>query len=100
MKPHIVPVKTYVWVLVTLLALTVATTEVAKVNLGLFNPIVAMLIAACKTMLVVLFFMHMRWSDYRTHAVATGGLLWLAILITFVISDYLTRPWLPQPRGW
>jgi cytochrome c oxidase subunit 4 len=100
MKTHIVPVKTYVWVLLALLALTVATTEIAKVDLGVFNPVVALLIAGSKTMLVVLFFMHMKWSGYRTHVVAAGGLLWLAIMIAFVLSDYLTRAWLPQPMGW
>ncbi len=100
MKTHIVPVKTYVWVLLALLALTVATTEAAKVDLGLFNPIVAMAIAAVKTLLVVLFFMHMKWSGYRTQVVAGGGLLWLAIMIAFVLSDYLTRAWLPQPTPW
>ena len=100
MKTHIVPVKVYIWVLLALLALTVATTAMAKVDLGLFNPIVALLIAASKTVLVALFFMHLRWSDYRVYILAAGGLLWLAIMVAFVLADCLTRAWLPQPVGW
>lgn len=100
MKIHIVSVRFYVWVLVGLLALTAATTEIAKVDLGPLNAIVAMSIAAAKTMLVALFFMHMRWSTYRTRIVAAGGLLWLGVLIVFVLSDYLSRGWLPSPSPW
>ena len=100
MKVHIASVRTYIWVFFGLLALTLATTEIARIDLGPFNSLAAMLIAASKTMLVVLFFMHMKWSTYRTQIVAAAGLFWLAIMIVFVLSDYLTRGLLYAPRPW
>jgi len=100
MTAHIVPVKTYIWIVTTLLLLTLATTEVAKVDLGFLNPLAAMLIAAVKTLLVVLFFMHMKWSNYRSRVVAASGLLWLAAMILLTLSDYRTRSWLPGPGAW
>jgi len=100
MTSHIVPVKTYILVFLALVVLTLATTEVARVDLGLLNPLVAMLIAAVKTILVVLFFMHMKWSTYRSRVVAASGLLWLLVMIMLTLSDYRTRSWLPGPGDW
>ena len=59
---HIVPVRVYLTVFALLLALTALTTGAAFVDLGAFNNVVALAIAACKATLVVLFFMHVRYS--------------------------------------
>ena len=100
MTRHIVPARTYVLVAAALLALTLVTTEVARINLGAMNALVAMLIATVKTLLVVLIFMHMKWSNYRSRVVAAVGLFWLAVMILLTISDYRTRSWLPGPGYW
>jgi cytochrome c oxidase subunit IV len=100
MSGHVVPAKTYLWIVAALLLLTLATTEVARIDLGVLNPVVAMLIAAVKTLLVVLFFMHMKWSNYRSQIVAAAGLLWLAVMILLTLSDYRTRDWMPGPGAW
>jgi cytochrome c oxidase subunit 4 len=57
-------------------------------------------IAVAKGLLVVLFFMHLAHSSHRTQVVAAAGLLWLVIMITFTLSDVLTRGWMARPAGW
>ena len=92
--------RSYIGVFGTLVILTAATTGVAYVDLGFFNVIVALTIAVSKGLLVVLFFMHLAHSRHRTQVVAGAGILWLLILVTFTLSDVLTRSWIPQPTGW
>ncbi len=77
-------------VLLAFLALTIGA---AYVNLGPFNTIVAMLIAAAKAMLIVLFFMHLRQARPLMWIVAGAGVFWLGIMIALALSDYLTRGW-------
>jgi len=93
MSEHIDSIKTYAAVWIALLVLTGVTTAVAYVDLGSFSVVVALVIAFCKTMLVALFFMHVRHSTRLTKLVVVGGLLWLAILLTFTMADIVTRGW-------
>lgn len=100
MTAHVHSVKMYLWVFAALLVLTVLTTAVARVDIGVFNTPVAMLIAAAKALIVALFFMHLRWSGYRSRVLAVMGIFWLAILVTFVVADVATRKIPAQPEGW
>ena len=84
---------TFVAVFVALLILTGVTTGVAYIDLGIFNPVVALAIACTKAVLVVLFFMELRHSSRITKITVGAGLFWFAILITLTLSDYLTRWW-------
>jgi len=90
---HIVPVKIYVGVFLTLLALTLITTLVSLLDLGPFNTPVALFIAGLKMSLVVLFFMHLRYSGRLPQTIAIAGLFWFLIFVVFTVGDYLTRPW-------
>ncbi len=72
------------------LALTICA---AYVNLGPFNTVVAMLISLAKGTLIVLFFMHLRYSRPLIWVVAGAGIFWLAIMLTLALTDYLTRGW-------
>lgn len=81
----------YLTVAVTLLILTGVTYSVAAINLGPFNIVIALTIATCKATLVVLYFMHARYSPRRTQLVIISGIFWLAILLILTLSDYLTR---------
>lgn len=83
--------KTYFFVLVALLAATIATTAVAYVDLGDFSVVVALVIACTKMMLVSLFFMHLRHSTKLTRLVVVGGLVWLLILLFLTLTDFVTR---------
>ncbi len=84
----------YLAIGVGLLVLTATTVGAAFVNLGPFNPIIALLIATIKALLVVLFFMHVKGaSEKLTGAVVVSGFFFLAILLTLSLADYLTRSW-------
>ena len=74
-----------------LLVLTATTVGAAFVNLGPFNPVVALLIATIKATLVVLFFMHAKYSPRRTQLVIIAGIFWLALLLFMTLSDYVSR---------
>jgi cytochrome c oxidase subunit 4 len=93
MSETIVPPRIYYTVFLVLLVLTGLTTGVAFFDLGLFSPIVALTIAVVKASLVVLFFMHLRYSTRLTWVVGGAGIFWLGILLTLSLSDYLTRAW-------
>ena len=100
MSQQIVPLKTYVLVFVSLIGLTLLTTGVAFIALGPFNTVVALVIAFCKMLLVILFFMHLRHSSGLTRIVLLAGFFWLALLVTLTMTDYRTRTWTPAPDSW
>jgi cytochrome c oxidase subunit IV len=84
----------YVAIGIALLVLTATTVAAAFVNLGPFNPVVALLIATIKATLVVLFFMHVKGaSEKMTGVVVVSGFFFLSILLVLSLADYLTRSW-------
>jgi cytochrome c oxidase subunit 4 len=85
--------KTYLVNGVALLALLALTIVAAQFSLGPFNTIVAMLISISKAGLILLFFMHLRWSRPLMWIVAGTGVFWLGIMMVLALSDYLTRGW-------
>jgi cytochrome c oxidase subunit 4 len=95
---HVVPRKVYFAVFTALIVLTATTTAVSFLDLGPWNTVVALGIAFLKATLVVLFFMHVKYSPRLTQITIAGGLFWLAILIALTFSDFMTRGWLPALR--
>lgn len=83
----------YLVILTILVIGTCLTWAIAFVNLGPWNPVVALTIACTKAVLVILFFMHVRYSDKLTKLTVAAGFFWLLILITLSLSDYITRDW-------
>jgi cytochrome c oxidase subunit IV len=112
MSDHIVPVKMYVGIFLALLALTGLTTGVAFIDIGNFhtgihlidviplNTVVALAIAVVKMLLVILFFMHVKYSSGLTKLIILTGFLFLGILVALTLADELTRNWTPVPTGW
>jgi cytochrome c oxidase subunit 4 len=100
MSAHVVPQKLYFIIFAALLAMTALTTGMAYVDLGKWNTVVALVIACCKATLVVLFFMHWKWSTHLVRVVIVSALLWLAILISLTCTDFFSRHWTPVPQGW
>ena len=88
---HIVSPKVYLVVLTALLVGTVLTVEAAKVDLGRLNIVAALGIATIKMTLVILFFMHGKYSPRRTKLVIVAGFFWLAIMLGLTLADYSTR---------
>jgi cytochrome c oxidase subunit 4 len=99
MSAHIVSKRTYFTIFAALMILTATTVSVATIDLGPMNIVAALVIAACKATLVILFFMHVRYSPRIIGLFIFAGLLWLALLIALTLTDYLTRSWIPGPRG-
>jgi len=97
---HVVPVGTYVGIFLALIALTGITTGVAYIDLGAANTVVALAIAVVKMLLVVLFFMHVKYSAGLTRLVIVAGFFWLAIMVAMTLSDELTRHWTPESGPW
>ncbi len=84
----------------SLLALLAATFFAARVDLGLGNTIVALLISGLKMALVILFFMQVRYSSRLVWVFVCAGFVWWMIFISFAMTDYLTRrPVVPYDRG-
>jgi len=84
----------YIIIGATLIGLTLVTYGVALINLGPFNPVVALVIATLKATLVVLFFMHVKGaSEKLTAAVVVSGFFFLLILLALSLADYTTRSW-------
>ena len=88
---HIVSPKIYAAVLTALLLGTYLTVQAAKVDLGRLNIVVALTIATIKMSLVILFFMHGKYSSRRTQLVIVAGFFWLAIMLGLTLQDYSTR---------
>ena len=98
MSGHIVPVRAYVLICAILLALTWLTVAVAYMDLGTMNTVVALAVAACKATLVILYFMHVRYSSRLVQVSILTGILFLGILLALTLADYLSRGWL-MPGG-
>ena len=91
-NPSVISVKAYLAVFFALIALTITTTGMAFVDLGAeWNTAMAIAIAVVKALLVILFFMHVRYSRPLTRVFVAAGFFWLAVLFVLTLSDYLTR---------
>jgi cytochrome c oxidase subunit IV len=94
---HILPIKTYLIVYAALMVLLIATVGAAFINIEPFNFALTMLIAVAKAAMILLIFMHVRYSDRLIWVFSTAAFLWLAILIVFSLNDYFTRGTLNIP---
>ena len=93
MSEHIVPVRIYITIFLVLLVGTALTVIAAFMDFPWkFNTIIALTIATAKATVVVLYFMHVRYSSRLVWVIVASALFWMAILFAFTFSDYLTRP--------
>ena len=86
-----VPKKVYGWIWFALMMLLGATLGFSHLNLKPFNTAVALSIAFAKMALIILFFMHMRYSRKVIWLFVGAGFVWLFIMIELTLTDYLTR---------
>lgn len=100
---HIVPIKVYIGVFLALMVFTALTVAVAKYDLehiwGPLNIIVALTVAVIKATLVVLYFMHVRYSSRLTQVIVVAGIFWLIIMLAFTLADYAARSGWPTQLG-
>ena len=105
---HKDPLKAYLVVFFTLMLLLVLTVLAymipfedwtlpgTSINLSFMNTVIALTIASIKATLVVLVFMHLRYSSKLTWIIAVAGFLWLGIMMAFTFTDYLSRAAIPE----
>src|SRR5918996_485315 len=91
MDNHILPLRVYYTIFGILMLCTYVTVQIAFFDLGALNAVAALAIAVFKAVLVVLFFMHVRYSTRLTWVVVIGAVFWLFILLALTAGDYLTR---------
>lgn len=94
MEHHVIPVRTYLAVFVALLVLLIATVGAYYVDLGPLNIVVALTIAIIKAVLIVLYFMHVRYSSRLVWVFAGATVVWLIIMLGLTFADYISRGWL------
>ena len=94
---HIVPKRVYFAVFAALIVLTWVTAYVSTVDLGRWNIFVALAIAVVKASLVILFFMHVKYSSRLTKMTVGAGLFWLVILLFMTMTDLWTRNMMGVP---
>lgn len=100
MSEHIVPIKTYVLIFLALMVGTAITVWVSYYDITWFphaNIAIALVIACTKALLVILYFMHVRYSTRLTWVVVIGGFFWLLLLLLLTMTDYAFRNLLTYP---
>ena len=97
---HIVPVRVYLAVIAVLFVLTAVTVWAAFLDFGFLNTVVAVGIAVIKALLVVMFFMHLKYSARILWLYAGAGAVFFLIMIAFLLSDYGSRDWMTRPQPW
>ena len=90
---HVVQPREYTLVFITLLACTAITVYASTVELGVFNPIIALAIASFKAVIVILFFMHVKYQSNLIKMTVGAGFFTFLVLITMTLSDYISRAW-------
>ncbi len=101
MSGHVSPVSLYITIFMALMVLTAATVGAAFVDLGQFNFLVAMIIAAFKASLVIWYFMHVKYASKLTKLTVATGVFFLAILLGLLMVDYASKGFtvMPTPLG-
>lgn len=93
LEGHIVSPKIYLTIFLALLVFTAITVGASYIEMGPFNPIVALAIAVIKATLVILFFMHVKYSSRLTKLTVGAGIFTFLVLISMTLADYLSRAW-------
>jgi cytochrome c oxidase subunit 4 len=94
MSEHIVEKSLYYKIFGVLILGTALTIGAAFINLGNFNIVAALVIAGIKASFVIFFFMHVKYSTRLTKLFVAIGFIWLFIMISITMTDYLSRAWL------
>jgi cytochrome c oxidase subunit 4 len=96
MDHPVVPVKTYLTIFGALMVLTALTVWVAFIDFGhgLLNDTVAMSIAVLKALLVLVIFMHLKYSAKILWLIAGSSVIWMIIMIGLTLTDYRSREWI------
>jgi cytochrome c oxidase subunit 4 len=92
-EPHVLPLSVYWGVFLALVVGTIVTVWTATFDLGAMNLVVALAIATVKASLVILFFMHVKYSSKLVWVFAGMGFFWVVMMFAFTLMDFQTRSW-------
>jgi cytochrome c oxidase subunit 4 len=90
---HIVGPGVYAIIYITLLVFTAITVAAAYAPMGVFNPIVALAIASTKGVIVILWFMHVKYQSHLIKMTVGAGFFTFLVLIMMTLCDYISRAW-------
>ena len=90
---HIVSPLQYGFVYIALLVGTALTVIAANIDMGVFNPIIALAIACTKAVIVILFFMHVKYQSHLIKVTVGAGFFTFIVLVTMTMVDYMSRAW-------
>ena len=90
---HVVSPKVYLTIVAALLLGTALTVWASFIDLGPWNPVIALAIACTKAVLVVLFFMHVKYSSKLTKLTLISGFFIFLAIISMTLADYMSRAW-------
>jgi cytochrome c oxidase subunit 4 len=90
---HITPPGVYIVIFLTLLVFTALTVGASYIEMGIFNPVIALAIGVIKATLVVLFFMGVKYSTKLTKLTVFAGLFTFMALVGMTLADYFSRAW-------
>lgn len=90
---HIVTPAQYSIVFGALLVGTLITVVAADIDLGVMNPVIALGIACTKAVIVILFFMHVKYQSKLVKMTVAAGFFTFIVLITMTLTDYMSRAW-------
>jgi cytochrome c oxidase subunit IV len=97
MSGHVAPKSLYYTIFLALMVLTALTVGVTYIDLGELNLIVALAVAVTKAMLVLMFFMHLKYSPKLIKVTIGSSVFFLLIMFVMTLSDYLSRGELGLP---
>lgn len=100
MSHYVVPPSVYLKSAVVLAVLMILTIIAAFIDMGSMNPVVAMTISVAKALVIVLFFMNVKYSSRLTWVFVGGGFFWLLILFGMLMPDYVSRGWQNSGEAW
>lgn len=92
-----VSIRTYGLVFAGLLLLALVTTLIGMLDLGPFNMVIAITIAAAKASFIAAFFMQALYEGKIVRIIVTGGVVWFLIMVTLTLGDYMSRGWVGLP---
>jgi cytochrome c oxidase subunit 4 len=93
-EPHVMPLSLYYMIFAILLALLILTVAIAEFDLGSMGLAVAMIIATIKAILILMYFMHVKFSPPLVWVFSTAAFAWLVLLFVYALNDYFTRMWM------
>lgn len=90
-KNHIIPYRTFLYVLALLIVLTLTSVAITRIYLGALTVALALIIATIKSSFVLRIFMHLKSEKKMFSYIVIAVVLLIAIVIIITLLDYLYR---------